>query len=226
MARTMDTLRILTGQEAIDAYRALSDENRREILHALRARRMSTSELVEFLSAKDPKKEVKPQTVRYHIKELEKCKLVEQDGYEPAGNGESHIMQKIWRATAENVFLATGDMDGVVERASHDFDKTLDIVTKMQELGMVLESEEEIRTLADAFTQRDRLYMKGLEFAKENLREACELDPVLYVLFKQVLSIIRLNDSDYEQYWKVSRQITDMLREAYCRGKGKNPDVY
>ena len=75
----LDTLRILTGAQAIDAYKALNDENRRQILHALRARRMSTSELVEFLSGKDPKKEVKPQTVRYHIKELEKCGLVTQD---------------------------------------------------------------------------------------------------------------------------------------------------
>ena len=58
-AGQLDTIRILTGQQAIDAYKALADENRRQILHALRARRMSTSELVEFLSKQDPNKEVK-----------------------------------------------------------------------------------------------------------------------------------------------------------------------
>ena len=225
-AKVIDTLKILTGPEAIEAYKALSDENRRQILHALRARRMSTSELVDFLSSKDPERDVKPQTVRYHIKELEKCGLIEQDGYEPAGNGDSHIMQKMWRATAENVFLATGDMDGVGERASYDLDKTLDIVAKMQELGMVLNDEEEMKSLAEAFTKRDKLYMKGLEFARENLREVCELDPKLYVLFRRILSVVRLNEADYEDYWKVSRQITDVLRDAYSRGKGKNPIVY
>ncbi|MFW9925926.1 MAG: winged helix-turn-helix domain-containing protein, partial [Candidatus Thorarchaeota archaeon] len=127
-AKPIDTLRVLTGNDAIDAYKVLSDESRRQILHALRARRMSTSELVEFLSKQDPEKEIKPQTVRYHIKELEKCGLVEQDGYEPTGNGDSHIMQKLWRATAENVFIATGDMDGLSEREEYDLDKTLDIV--------------------------------------------------------------------------------------------------
>ena len=102
-AKPIDTIRVLTGDEAIDAYKVLSDESRRQILHALRARRMSTSELIDFLSKQDPEKAVKPQTVRYHIKELEKCGLVEQDGYEPTRNGDSHIMQKLWRATAENV---------------------------------------------------------------------------------------------------------------------------
>ncbi|MHA2377508.1 MAG: winged helix-turn-helix domain-containing protein [Candidatus Thorarchaeota archaeon] len=75
----LDPVKILTGDEAIEAVRALNDENRRHILHALRARRMSTSELCEFLARDDPEKEVKPQTVRYHIKELEKCGLVEQE---------------------------------------------------------------------------------------------------------------------------------------------------
>jgi hypothetical protein len=187
---------------------------------------MSTSELVEFLSSQDPERDVKPQTVRYHIKELEKCGLIEQDGYEPAGNGDSHIMQKLWRATAENVFLATGDMDGISERSSYDLDKTLDIVAQMQELGMVLKDEEEMRELAEAFTKRDKLYMKGLEYAKETLREVCSLDPKLYVLFRRILSVVRLNDKDYDDYWKFSRLITDVLREAYSRGEGKNPVVY
>ena len=118
----IDTIKVLTGEDAIEAYKVLSDESRRQILHALRARRMSTSELIEFLSKQDPEKEIKPQTVRYHIKELEKCGLVEQDGYEPTGNGDSYIMQKLWRATAENVFIATGDMASLLEDADRPLD--------------------------------------------------------------------------------------------------------
>jgi DNA-binding transcriptional ArsR family regulator len=222
----LDTLRILTGSKAIDAYKALSDENRRQILHALRARRMSTSELVEFLSKQDPNKEVKPQTVRYHIKELEKCGLVTQDGYEPAGNGDSHIMQKLWRATAENVFITTGDMDGLPERDSYDLDKTLDIVSTMRDLGLVFTDETEVQEVADQFTKRDKLYTRGLERAKENLRDACALDPKLYVVFRRILSVVRLDDTDYKDYWEISRKITDTLRKAYRRGQGKNPTVY
>jgi DNA-binding transcriptional ArsR family regulator len=222
----LDTLRILTGEKAIDAYKALSDENRRQILHALRAKRMSTSELVEFLSEKDPEREVKPQTVRYHIKELEKCGLVAQDGYEPAGNGDSHIMQKLWRATAENVFITTGDMDGLHERNGYDLDRTLDIVTTMRNLGLVFTDENEVQEIADQFSKRDKLYMRGLELAKESLRDACEIDPKLYVVFRRILSVVRLKEKDYKEYWKVSRAITDALREAYKRGEGKNPKVY
>jgi DNA-binding transcriptional ArsR family regulator len=222
----LDTLRILTGAKAIDAYKALSDENRRQILHALRAKRMSTSELVDFLSEQDPDKDVKPQTVRYHIKELEKCGLVAQDGYEPAGNGDSHIMQKLWRATAENVFITTGDMDGLEERNGYDLNKTLDIVSTMRDLGLVFTNENEVQEIADQFTKRDKLYMRGLELAKENLRDVCEIDPKLYVVFRRILSVVRLNDQDYMDYWEVSRAITDALRAAYRRGEGKNPKVY
>jgi len=222
----LDTLKILTGDQAIEAYKALSDENRRQILHALRARKMSTSELVDFLSAQDPNKEVKPQTVRYHIKELEKCGLITQDGYEPAGNGDSHIMQKLWRATAENVFITTGDMDGLPERNGYDLDKTLDIISTMRELGLVFNNEDEIQEVAEDFTKRDKLYKAGLELAKENLRDACVIDPLLYVLFRRILSVVRLRDKDYQEYWEVSKKITDALREAYRRGEGKNPKVY
>ncbi len=225
-AKPIDTIRVLTGEEAIGAYKVLSDESRRQILHALRARRMSTSELIDFLSKQDPNKEIKPQTVRYHIKELEKCGLVEQDGYEPTGNGDSHIMQKLWRATAENVFIATGDMDSLPERAESDLDRTLDIVGTMKKLGFELKDEQEMKEIAEAMTKRDKIYLRGLEFAKENLREICEIDPKLYVLFRGTLSIVRLEENDYKDYWELSRKITDALREAYKRGKGKNPLVY
>jgi len=226
VAKPIDTLRVLTGEDAIDAYKVLSDESRRQILHALRARRMSTSELVEFLSEQDPEKEIKPQTVRYHIKELVKCGLVEQDGYEPTGNGDSHIMQKLWRATAENVFIATGDMDELPEPEGVDLNKTLDIVGTMRALGFQLKDEHETITVAEDFTKRDRIYLKGLEFAKETLRQVSELDPKLYMMFRRILSVVRLNDADYEDYWELSRKTTDTLREAFKRGRGKNPDVY
>ena len=222
----LDTLKILTGNQAIEAYKALSDENRRQILHALRARKMSTSELVDFLSAQDPDKEVKPQTVRYHIKELEKCGLITQDGYEPTGNGDSHIMQKLWRATAENVFITTGDMDGLPQRNGYDLDKTLDIISTMRELGLVFNNEDEVQEIAEAFTRSDKLYKSGLELAKENLRDACVIDPKLYVIFRRMLSIVRLGDEDYNEYWEISRKMSDALREAYRRGEGKNPKVY
>jgi DNA-binding transcriptional ArsR family regulator len=222
----LDTLRILTGDKAIDAYKALSDGNRRQILHALRARRMSTTELVEFLSRQDPEKDVKPQTVRYHIKELEKCGLVTQDGYEPAGNGDSHIMQKLWRATAENVFITTGAMDGIEEQNGSDLNKTLDIVSTMRNLGFIFTNENEVQEIADQFTIRDKLYNRGLELAKENLRDVCEIDPKLYVLFRRILSLVRLSEKDYKDYWEINRKMTDALREAYRRGEGKNPKVY
>jgi DNA-binding transcriptional ArsR family regulator len=225
-AKPIDTLRVLTGEEAIDAYKVLSDESRRQILHALRARRMSTSELVEFLSEKDPEKEIKPQTVRYHIKELAKCGLVEQDGYEPTGNGDSHIMKKLWRATAENVFIATGDMDELPEGNGFDLNKTLDIVGTMRDLGLQLKNEQETMTIAKDFTKRDKIYLKGLERAKETLRQIPEIDPKLYMMFRRTLSVVRLNEVDYEDYWVLSRRITDILREAFKRGRGKNPDVY
>ncbi len=224
--RTIDTIRILTGDSAIDAYKALSDENRRQILHALRARHMSISEIVDFLAAQDSTRELKPQTVRYHIKELAKCGLVEQSGYEPTGNGDSHIMQKIWRATAENVFLATGNLDGLPNGETADLDKTLDIIHTMKGLGLVMSDESEMHKVAETLTERDQLYKKGLEFAKETLRDVCEIDPKLYIVFRRLLSVVRLNDSDYDQYWNLSRELSDSLRGAYRRGKGKNPEVF
>ncbi|MHA2423644.1 MAG: helix-turn-helix domain-containing protein [Candidatus Thorarchaeota archaeon] len=224
--KTIDTLKVLTGEKAIDAVKALNDENRRQILHALRARRMSTSELVVFLSDPEAEKEVKPQTVRYHLKELEKCGLIEQDGYEPTGNGDSHIMKKLWRATAENVFIATGDMDALPEPESDDLERTLDLVTVMKQLGLALENNQQLGSLEQDFETRNDILLRGIERAKETLKAACELDPKLYVMFRRILSVVLLNEQDYSDYWEVNRRVNDTLREAYRRGKGKNPQVF
>jgi DNA-binding transcriptional ArsR family regulator len=218
----MDPLRILTGEEAVDAVHALNDENRRRILHALRARQMSSTELCKFLNICNDK-EVKPQTVRYHLKELEKSGLVEQVGYEPAGNGDTHIMKKMWRASAETVFIATGDLDGMPETKA--FEKSLDLVGTMRKLGFILPNKEEMTKLVDEFVERDNLWTKGREVAKETLKGVPEIDPSLYIRFRRILSVIQLENSEYERYWDLSRIVSDKLREAYKEGLGKNPEV-
>ncbi len=223
----METVRILTGEEAINAVKALNDESRRQILHALRAKRMSTSELCDFLSEHGDGKEVKPQTVRYHLKELERASLIAQDGYEPAGgNGGNHIMKKLWRATAENVFIATGNMDDLPERTVNGIDSTLDLVGIMRELGFDLHDEELTREIAEEFTERIQLWHKGREEAKHIMKRIPAIDPGVYKTLRRILGIIRLNDSEYTRYWDLSRTVTDKLRRAYRDGLGKNPEVY
>jgi hypothetical protein len=96
----------------------------------------------------------------------------------------------------------------------------------MKQLGFELKDEQEMKEVAEAMTKRDKINLKGLEFAKENLLEICEIDPKLYVVFRRTLSVVRLDENDYQDYWELSRKITDVLREAYKRGRGKNPRVY
>lgn len=218
----MDPLRILTGEEAIDAVRALNDENRRRILHALRARQMSAIELCKFIGDCN-EKEVKPQTIRYHLKELERSGLIEQVGYEPAGDGDTHIMKKMWRASAETVFIATGDLDGMPETPG--FDKSLDLVGTMRQIGFAILEKEKMAKLVEEFVERDNLWTKGREYAKETLKEVPEIDPSLYIRFRRILSVVQLNDAEYERYWDLSRTVTDKLREAFKAGFDKNPEV-
>jgi len=210
----------------VDAVHALKEESRRQILHALRAKRMSASELCDFLERQENLKEVKPQTVRYHLKELEKAGLIHQDGQEPAGNGNTHIMKKLWRATAENVFIATGDMDNLPERYPLDMNRLLDIVGVMNALGFDLPDDASTQQLAEDFTERDHLASKGSEEAKNTLKEVAEIDPAVYARMRRILSIVQLEDSDYMKYWELNRSVIDRLREAYSKGVGKNPEVY
>ncbi len=223
----METIKIVTGEEETAAVvRALNDENRRRILHALRSKRMSTSEICDFLETTGPDKELKPQTVRYHLKELEKAGLITQTGFEPAGNGDSHIMTKLWRATAENVFIATSDMDGLPERTVNGIDMTLDLVGTMRELGFVLEGEEDIREIAHDFVERDRLWKKSQEEAKLILKTVSALDPGVYSILLRILGIAQLSESDFRRYQELSKSLTARFRKAYLDGLGENPRVY
>ncbi len=221
----METVRILTGDQAVEAVRALYDTNRRRILHALRARTMSASELVDFFES-EYKTELKPQTVRYHLKELERSGLVIQDGYEPAGNGDTHIMKKLWRATAENIFIATGKMAPFPDTEPVELSQVIDIVSVMRDLGFAIPENGEIKDTIDKFLEWDRLWRKGRNAAREALEAVPELDPTVYITLRRILSVVRLNDKDYKHYWDVSRTVTDIFRAAYREGAGKNPDVY
>ncbi|TXT56612.1 MAG: hypothetical protein BAJATHORv1_20202 [Candidatus Thorarchaeota archaeon] len=222
----MDTVKILTGEAVSAAVHALNDQTRRQILHALRARRLSTGDLCDFLAEKDPSKEIKPQTVRYHLKELERAGLVEQDGYAPAGNGDSHIQKKIWRATAENIFIATGDMEGLPERATPSLEKTLDLVSIMKEIGFQIPDDATLTQLADDFVERDKLIKKGRIRAKTTLSDIPAIDPGVYISLRRILSIIQLGEREYETYWDLTHRVCDVLRDAYKNGIGKNPEVY
>ncbi len=222
----MEPVKILTGEQAVAAFHALSDESRRRILHALRARRMTTSELVEFLASQEPDKEPKPQTVRYHLKELERCGLIRQDGYEPAGNSDSHIMQKIWRATAESIFIATGDIVSPPKTLDTGIERSLDILNTMRQLGFTIPAEPELQRIINDFTEWENLWMRGRARALEVLTSVAEIDPEVFVTLRRVLSIIVLPDKEYERYWEVSRTVSDALRKMYLAGHNANPEVY
>ncbi len=222
----MEPVKILTGEQAIAAFHALSDASRRRILHALRARRMTTSELVDFLATQEPDKEPKPQTVRYHLKELERCGLIRQDGYEPAGNGDSHIMQKIWRATAESIFIATGDIVSPPTNIDRGIERSLDILNTMKQLGFAIPSTQEIEHIIQNFTEWGHLWMLGRKQALDVLTSIAEIDPEIFVTLRRILSIILLPDNEYERYWEVSRLVSDALRKMYRSGHGANPEVY
>lgn len=222
----VDAVLILTGAKAVEAVRALNDESRRQILHALRARTMSTTELCEFLGRQGSSKEIKPQTVRYHLKMLEQSGLIRQDGFAPAGNGDTHIMQKLWRATAESIFIATGSMEDLPERPPKDIEQSLDLVKTLKALGFKIPNYDDVVRLAEQYVEKDNLMRKGRERAKKILSEADQVDPALYMTLLKILSIITLDNADYNRYLELDHEILEKFRKAFQAGCGANPEVY
>ena len=219
-------MKILTGVEAVAAIHALNDESRRQILNALKANTMTTSEIVEFLSTSKSQKDIKPQTVRYHLKELERSGLIQQEGFTSTGNGDSHIMTKLWRATAEHLFLATGSISDIPIKTEMGLAKSLDTIGTMKKLGFILPEKKRIEEIAKKFVEWDNLWNKGREESVRTLNKVSEIEPDVYVTLRRIISIIQLSETDYERYWEVSREVTDIFRKAYQEGKGKNPEVY
>ncbi|MEM2143188.1 MAG: winged helix-turn-helix domain-containing protein [Candidatus Thorarchaeota archaeon] len=220
----MDSVKILTGDAAIVALHALADENRRRILAALSVRRMSTSEIVDLLDGLDATRKVKPQTVRYHLKELERCGLIQQDGYEPAGNEDSHVMTKLWRATAESVLIATGFMSTHQTSPETSAIETQELSEVIRQVGISISDSERLSEAERLFSEWKRLWYQGRKNAEEVFKQLDNINLSSYLTIRRLLSVISLPDGDYEQYWESSRRLCDLLRAAYR--VRVNPKVY
>lgn len=217
----MKSLKVLTGEKAAAAIHALNDECRRHILDALRSREMPTPEIAELLSDQGHD-QVKPQTVRYHLKELERAGLIEQTRCMPAGDDDTHIMKKVWRATAESIFIAAGKGAGPQQEGTKD----LDIPAVMHKLGFEPPSEDFVKETTTRYLEWDSLWRRGKELAEQSLSTIPELSPAEYLVLRRLLSVVQLHNVDYARYWEVSKEVADMFRKAYLEGIGKNPDVY
>ncbi|RDE17906.1 MAG: hypothetical protein C4K49_00505 [Candidatus Thorarchaeota archaeon] len=217
----MKSLEVLTGEKAAAAIHALNDECRRRILDALRSREMPTPEIADLISNKGHD-QVKPQTVRYHLKELERAGLIEQTRCVPAGDDDTHIMKKVWRATAESIFIATGK--GAVPQ--QEGMEELDIAAVMRKLGFEPPSEDFVKETTMKYLEWDSLWRRGKELADQSLGTIPELSPAEYLVLRRLLSVVQLHNVDYARYWEVSKEVADMFRKAYLEGIGKNPDVY
>ncbi|RDE16497.1 MAG: hypothetical protein C4K47_01180 [Candidatus Thorarchaeota archaeon] len=218
----MEYVRVLAGKDAAAAIRALNDECRRQILSLLKSRRMSTSEIIEFLEHQHPDRRIKPQTVRYHLKELEHGGLIQQDGYEPAGEKDTHIMKKVWRAAAENIFIATSRTGESAPRPP----TKLNITDLMRKLGFEISDESTVKEATKRYVEWDSLWQQGREASEEILLKMPQLDLEEYLTLRRLLSVILLHDADYTRYWEVSKAVSDMFRRIYLEGIGKNPEVY
>ncbi|TFF92507.1 hypothetical protein EU545_00815 [Candidatus Thorarchaeota archaeon] len=96
----------------------------------------------------------------------------------------------------------------------------------MRKLGFAIPDEETLKQVAKEFVEWDTLWRKGRDSAEDTLEQVSEIEPEVYIALRRILSILYLDDHDYDRYWTVSREVTDFFRKAFREGKGRNPKVY
>lgn len=181
----------------------MADDTRRKIIHMLRAKEMTVSQLAGELG-------LTPQAVYHHIKKLLKAGLVEVAREERV----EHLIESYYRAAAEAFLFHMGEASLEQKYASEELYAA---IKGLKELGF--EIEEDQRKIS-------RLIELQAELAKccgsgKYDSAVSKLESVGFITKQTILELARLlslSDEEYEEFQRLQREYREALKSLLKKG--------
>lgn len=186
-----------------EAFQLMADDTRRKIIHMLRAKEMTVSQLAGELG-------LTPQAVYHHIKKLLKAGLVEVAREERV----EHLIESYYRAAAEAFLFHMGEASIGQKYAAEELQAA---IKGLKELGF--EIDEDQGKMARLIELQAKL-AKCCGSGKYD-SEVSKLQSAGFMTKQTILEYARLlslSDEEYEEFQRLQREYRGALKSLLKRG--------
>lgn len=182
------------------AFELLADETRRRMVHLLKAKELTVSQLAQELDKT-------PQNIYHHIRKLLEGDLVEVTREEKIEN----FSEKYYRATAEIFEVTHGEGE-----AELDETEAKEFLVSMSKAGLLSKIDDQIASRAVKLLKRTQSLSIGPDLAEklEKLEDASLAIKLHTVDYAQILL---MSDKQFEEYQKLQKGLRDLVTKSPSR---------
>ena len=185
-----------------EAFKVVADESRRRILHMLRAKEMTVSQIADQL-------DLTPQTVYHHIKKLVEAEMVEVTREVRV----DHLIESYYRATAEVFHLTVGKETRSKENLAGGIESALDALKK---IGFKIKYDKEaISKLTELSLElEDCCSQKNVE---EAISKLDEVDYLAKQHAEEYAGLLSMTDEEIAKQDAIKKKFRKMLRSLVVK---------
>jgi len=190
----MKTIKLIKDPQA---FNLLADDTRRRMIHLLRAKERTVSQIAEELG-------LTPQAIYHHIRKMKEADLVEVAREERV----DHFIETYYRASAEIFHLSHGEGGA----QNPDEEKTVkNILENMPKIGLNIPSDDE--TVAKVMAVASKL--KSCTHESNWFDKVSELEDVDFFGKQGMVEyacLATMNDKDFESFLDSYRNLRKLLK--------------
>lgn len=179
-----------------EAFQLMADDTRRRVIHILRAKEMTVSQIAEELH-------LTPQAIYHHIRKLKDADLIEIAREERV----DHFIETYYRATAEVFHLSHGEGKG------HKIEEqqALEALQNLSKLGLAVKVDE--ASAAKLVSIQNRMQCLGGK--KDWTDKISDLENVDFFgrqLLLEYANYLTMSEADFKEYCELHKEIRHLLK--------------
>ena len=192
-----------------EAFQVMADDTRRRLIHLLRAKEMTVSQIAEELH-------LTPQAIYHHIRKLKDADLIEIAREVRV----DHFIETYYRASAEVFHLSLGE--GKSRQIEEQ--QALEALQNLSKIGVAVKVDEASASRLVSIQNR----MHNIGDKTEWTDKVTDLEDVDFFgkqLLLEYAGYLSMSDSEFKEYCELHKEIRHLLRSnliSPSAGKKKN----
>jgi len=184
-----------------EAFQLLADDTRRRIIHLLRAKERTVSQIAEELG-------LTPQAIYHHIRKMKDADLIEIAREERV----DHFIETYYRASAEVFHLSHGE--GQSKKLEEQ--QVVDALQNLSKIGIEIQSDPEMASRVIAI-QRKMAKIGGKESLADRVAGLDGVDFFGTQALIEYAGYLLMSDEDFEEYLDLQKQLRKLLKSKLVR---------